>query len=115
MKLTPETVRVGDGVTGQMWSDSEAFTVIRVSTSGKTFWAQEDKATLKPDWKPEIIPGGFVGHCINQDSQEYDYEPNRDGFVIRCSWSEKKQCFHSPSHGFKVMYAGRHKFHDYNF
>ncbi len=27
-----------------------------------------------PDWKPEIVPGGFAGHCTNQDRQTWLYK-----------------------------------------
>lgn len=99
MKLELGKVKVGDGVTGHMYSDAHAFTVIRVSESGKTFWAQQDKATLKEDWK---------------GSQDYDYEPDPNGSVIQCRWSDGKQCFQCLTR-FRAISAGRHEFYDYGF
>jgi|LSQX01.1.fsa_nt_gb hypothetical protein len=114
MKLELGKVKVGDGITGHMYSDAHAFTVIRVSPSGKTFWAQRDKAKLKKNWKPEIAPGGFVGHCTNQDSQDYDYEPDPNGSIIQCRWSQKKQCFQCLNR-YRGISGGRWEFYDYNF
>lgn len=52
--LTPATVKVGDGVTINLWSDRHAATVIKVTA--KTVTVRRDKATLNPDFKPEFIP-----------------------------------------------------------
>ena len=49
-KLTPATVKVGDGVTINLWSDRHAATVIKVTA--KTVTVRRDKATLNPDFKP---------------------------------------------------------------
>ena len=56
----------------------------RLSHSGKTIWMQEDTATLD-DWKPEFIPGGFAGHCVNNAEQRYAYQPNPDGVLQSAS------------------------------
>lgn len=72
--LTPATVKVGDGVTINLWSDRHAATVIKVTA--KTVTVRRDKATLNPDFKPEFIPGGFAAHCTNQSEQSYTYEPD---------------------------------------
>ena len=36
---------------------------------------------MKPGHKPEMIPGGFVAHCTNNRSLEYDYAPNPTGSI----------------------------------
>lgn len=77
--LTPANIRVGDGVTVNLWSDRYAATVIKVTKS--TVTVRRDKATLDPNFKPEWIPGGFAGHCINQDEQKYSYAPDENGAV----------------------------------
>lgn len=105
---------VGMGVTGTLWTDREALTIIRVSPSGKTFWAQKDRATLSPDWKPEIIPGGFAGHCVNNSSQKWTYEPNPSGPVHRFTLC-KDGHWSSPRYRKCVRIGVRSAFHDYNF
>ena len=110
-KLNPETAKVNDGATVLLWSDCHAGTIIRVTP--KMIVIQRDKATLNPDWKPEIIPGGFVGHCTNQNSQNYTYERDTEGEIYKLYWSEKYGYYGKP-YGFKA-FAGRHEFYDYNF
>ena len=62
-RLTPTTIRVGDGVTVNLWSDRYAATVIAVTKS--TVTVRRDAATLDPGFKPEFIIGKFAGHCTN--------------------------------------------------
>jgi hypothetical protein len=102
---------VGHGATICHFSDRTACTVVRVSPSGKTIWIQVDMATLD-HWKPEIIPGGFAGHCVNNHEQTYTYQPNTSGQVYRVS-RRKDGKFRTTS-GERVI-PGRHQFHDYNF
>lgn len=102
---------VGGGANVCHYSDRTACTVIRVSPSGKTLWMQEDIATLD-DWKPEIVPGGFAGHCVNNAEQRYAYQPNPQGVIHRAS--RRKDDRIRTTNGESVI-PGRHHFHDYNF
>lgn len=109
--LTPASIRVGDGVTVNLWSDRYAATVIKVTKSSVT--VRRDKATLNPDFKPEWIPGGFAAHCTNQEDQSYTYEPDESGKVYTFRWSNKYQRYGQP--GNLSLSKGRHEFYDYNF
>jgi len=93
------------------WSDVHPFEIIRV-VSDKTIEVREMAADLDQDFKPEVISGGFVGHCVNQDKQAYKYRSCPDGQVLRVRLGKK---------GWKSK-MGRHalstqprKFYDYNF
>lgn len=103
-------VKVGDGITISLYSDAHAYTIIK--RTQKTITIQRDKATLKEGWKPEIITGGFAGHCVNNNEQDYDYERNEKGETKVLHWSEKQGNWIS-----KVGHVrlGRHEFYDYNF
>ena len=101
----------GDGATICHYSDRTACTVVRVSASGKTVHIQEDTATLD-GWKPEIIPGGFAGHCVNNADQRYVYQPNPAGVIHRASL--RKDGRYRTTNNERVI-PGRHQFHDYNF
>ena len=105
--LTPATVKVGDGVTINLWSDRHAATVIKVTA--KTVTVRRDKATLNPDF----IPGGFAAHCTNQSEQRYTYEPDEKGEIRTFHWSDKFQRYGQP--GNLTLSKGRHEFYDYNF
>lgn len=105
-------LKVGDGVTCRMWSDAEAFTVIK--RTAKTITIQRDEAILDKDFKPEIVPGGFLGHCVNQYDQKYTYKRNPNGKTYTCRWSDKLGGFKNPL-GYGCVSIGRHEFYDYNF
>jgi len=103
--------QVGDGATVIHYTDATACTVIRISPSGKTIWIQEDTATLD-NWKPEIIPGGFSGHCVNNYDQKYTYQRNYNGQIHRCSFRKNGQLRTTNN---ERITEGRYHFHDYNF
>lgn len=102
--------KVGDGITIHLYSDSHAYTIIK--RTQKTITIQRDKATLKEDFKPEIIPGGFAGHCVNNYEQDYDYKRDEKGATKVLHWSEKNGNWKSKSGSVSL---GRHEFYDYNF
>ena len=107
------STEVGEGVTYTMYTDRQAYTVISKTKSGKTFTCQQDKATIDPDWRPEIVPGGFSGHCTNQETQTYTYEADPEGHVMTARvgrdgwlrWTGQK----------RPAMLGRRAFRDYNF
>ena len=107
----PKNAEVGDGVTLHYYSDAEAYTIIKRTAT--TLTIQRDKATLDPNFKPEIIPGGFVGHCINQHEQTYTYEPDPNGRIYKAYWSEAKKGYYVS--GCLHVTPGRHEYYDYNF
>lgn len=103
---------VGLGLTAKIYTDCDALTIVRVSDSGKTFWATVDTAKLKDGWKPDIEPGGFSGHCHNNYSQVYDYTSNLNGKQIQFRLTKRGW----RSKGYSTVTLGvRRAFHDYNF
>lgn len=106
-----ESFEVGEGATERLHSDSHAYTVIKVSPSGKTVTLQRDKATLSPDFKPQTIVGGFMGHTVNQHEQSYTYEADTEGHTITARFT--KRGWTTPG-GSRISH-GRHEFYDYNF
>lgn len=103
-------VKVGDGITISLYSDAHAYTIIK--RTAKTITIQRDKATLKEEFKPEIIPGGFSGYCTNNYEQDYDYERNENGGTRVLHWSEKEGNWITKGGSVRL---GRHEFYDYNF
>lgn len=108
--LVPENAIVGDGVTSLGYSDRYAYTIVK--KTAKTITIQRDIATIDPNFKPNIIPGGFAGHCENQNDQTYTYEPNPDGEILKAYWSERDGVFKADG---KKLRKGRREFYDYNF
>lgn len=108
--LLDERFEPGDGASIRLCTDAHAYTVIRVSPSGKTITLQRVKATLDPEWKPEVISGGFAGHTANNHEQRWICEPDPDGAVTtarftRRGWMRTGQ---RVTHGYYEHY-------DYNF
>ena len=43
------------------------------------------KAELDPSFRPEIVTGGFVGHCTNNNKQVWTIYPDPEAPTIRVS------------------------------
>lgn len=103
-------VKIGDGITISLYSDAHAYTIIKRTAT--TITIQRDKATLKEGWKPEIIPMGFAGRCMNNYKQDYNYERDENGATKILHWSEKYGNWITKGGSVSL---GRHEFYDYNF
>jgi hypothetical protein len=118
-EIRPDTVRVGQAATFCLWTDSHACEVVAVSPSGRKVTVREMKATIDPAFKPEFIPGGFVGHVPNQDDQRWTLESDPAGATHVAHWSDKRKRYEVGGRGGCRVYvhaAGEgHEFHDYNF
>jgi len=103
--LIINSVKVGDGITKCLWSDRHAYTVIKISASGKKLTIQRDN--VKRITEPKFIEGGFMGICINNNDIEYEYSPNPGGNI--------EHVYATRDGKFKNMISGRHEKYDYNF
>lgn len=105
--------QVGDGVTINHYTDRSACTVIE--RHGSRVLIQRDNA--KRLTKPEIVPGGFAGHCVNNHNIKYSYSRNYQGATH--SFSRRKngrwiRVGDKMKTGTEIT-MGRHEFYDYNF
>ncbi len=66
--------QVGDKAHVLYYSDIKPCTVIK--RTKKFVWIQMDNYKLAEGERPNIIPGGFAGHCTNQRSLKYDITRN---------------------------------------
>lgn len=105
-----ENAKIGDGATIFLWPDREAYTIIKRTPC--TLTLRRCKATLKPEWEPIWYEGCFVGHCVNQNEQDYTYEEDENGSVVTVHWSNKWKHFRN---GTCNVIPGRREFYDYNF
>lgn len=108
----------GEYMTQTMYSDQQPWKVIGRSKSGSTVTLQAVEVRLADDWKAEIVPGGFAGHCTNNDTQRYVYVgllPCTTKVRLRKSrYCGSDKLWASPQAGeFVANGAVRH--HDYNF
>lgn len=115
---------VGDGVSVSLWSDIEAYTIVKRTAT--TITLRQDFAELLNAADLRFIPGGFSAHCENQADQVYAYLPNADGHEVKITlrrWkdeegNERRKWKRAGTRTFERggnAYAGRRKFHDFNF
>ena len=104
-------MEVGDHAHVVMYTDVYPVTIIRKTAT--MLVVRCDKATLDPDWKPEIIPGGFVGHCVNNDEQVWNIEEDPEGCIETFRWSKRYNAYRDAA-GCKLL-PGWVKKYDYNF
>ena len=64
------------------WSDIHPYEIIR-RVSEKTIEVRMMMHHKDDSWKPEIIAGGFAGHCINQSEQRWTYSSYEDNPIRR--------------------------------
>lgn len=95
------------------WSDVDPYEVVRV-ISDKCIEIREMSATLAADWSPERIPGGFAGHCINNNSQRWNIVSNPNGEVVRIRLHKDGRWYGSNKQRFQLSETPRKKY-DYNF
>ena len=100
------------------YSDITPYEVVRV-VSEKCVEIRRMTATLDPSWKPEIVPGGFAGHCTNQHKQKWNFESDLEAPVIKCrkvkpSRANRGQEWKSVM-GYHTPADAPRSFYDYNF
>lgn len=117
-------LNIGDGVSVSVWSDVDAYTIVKKTPT--TITLRADKAELLNRDELRFIPGGFFAHCENQADQRYSYEADPEGHEIKISlrrWADEegnerrkwKRAGTKTFEGGGNAFAGRHAFHDFNF
>jgi hypothetical protein len=95
------------------YSDVEPFEVVRV-VSEKCVEVRKMAAELDPNWKPDIIPGGFAGRCVNQASQQWIIAPDLSRPVVKIRLRKNGQWYSACGSRFDLADKPV-KFYDYNF
>jgi hypothetical protein len=78
LKFDPQ---VGDKVHTCFYSDVHPGTVVK--RTAKRCTVRFDDVAKDPSWEPEFVPGGFAGHCVNQEDQRWIIADNPDGVIHR--------------------------------
>lgn len=108
----------GEYVTLAMYSDTSPYMV--VGRTEKTIKVVPVSVKRDPEWKPEIIAGGFAGHCTNQDEQTWLFDRVRDDIepvtlrLCKSKYCGSDKLWSSPRLG-RFIANGARKKHDYNF
>ena len=93
------------------YSDVNPYEIVR-RISDKTIEVREMRAERNTNWKPEFVPGGFVGTVVNQDSQRWIITSDPTAPIIRIRLT--KRGWRSKNAQFELSNAPR-KFYDFNF
>jgi hypothetical protein len=108
--------KVGMGVTLSGYSDchpAEIIEVVRAKNGNiKHLVIRGMDSELDPEWKPEMIAGGFAGHCTNQRDQKWILTSNPENHsskvkLVKDGWKSE--------YGKNVSLGKAVKFYDYNF
>lgn len=87
-------------------------TVARVSD--KTMVIRAMKYELDPSFKPEIVTGGFVGHCTNNNVQTWTIYPDPSASPIRIRLHKDGQWRDRAGNRYRAADKPV-RFYDYNF
>jgi len=94
------------------YSDVNPFEVVD-HVSLKTLVIREMVATEKP-WMRQFMAGGFLGHVVNQEDQDWDIQSDPDAPLVRIRKHKDGKWY--DSHGARYALADKPlKFHDFNF
>lgn len=117
-------LNVGDGVSVSVWSDVDAFTIVKKTATTMTLRGDFQKLINRE----ELVfhAGGFAAHCENQHVQRYEYSPNLDGHEMKITLRRWKDAEGNERRAWKKsgvgifeqggnVYAGRRAFYDFNF
>ena len=97
------------------FSDVTPHEIIR-RVSGNIVEIREMSAEKDPSWDPEIIPGGFSAHYVNQRDQKWFIKSNPDGEVKRVHKRKNGYFYYKGSNGSKFRESDKPiRFYDYNF
>jgi hypothetical protein len=106
----------GEYMTQTMYSDTAPWRV--VSRTATTVTLQPVLTERDPEWKPNIIAGGFAGHCTNQDEQTWLYaglgEHTTIVRLVKSRYYGSDKLWRSKQAG-EFIANGAVRKHDYNF
>jgi len=114
MKAHIGNMKVGDCITEHMYSDAHSYTITRVMPSHVMAVRNKEQIDLD-NWKPDISPGGFAGHCNNQCSQKWIIEGPHEGAEPERFTVDRKSGFLKKHSKYPNVSEGAHPFYDYNF
>jgi hypothetical protein len=105
----------GEYLTETLYSDTEAWKV--VGRTATTLQLQRVEVERDPAWQPNIVPGGFAGHCTNQNEQTWLYaglaESECTVRLVKSPYNSREKMWGSK--GRRFIANGARRKHDYNF
>lgn len=97
---------------------SDTYPVRVVSRTASTVTVQRVETVLDPEWKPEVVMGGFVGHCTNNNAQKWVFaglsERTFKLRLVKSRFAGSDKLWRSKG-GSEFIANGAVRKHDYNF
>ena len=90
---------------------SQSYPWVEIKRTAKTVTLAKVMVERDPNWKPEMIPGGFAAHCTNQCDQTWLFEGINEGWTRTIRLTKKGWCHK----GDKFSENCAVYFYDYNF
>jgi hypothetical protein len=97
---------------------SQSYPWVEIRRTAKTVTLMKVNVKRDPEWKPNIHPGGFCGHCDNQSEQTWLYDGVDEGLTktVRLVKSRYAGEDYMWAHkGTKFTEDRAVEFYDYNF
>lgn len=109
-----ETIELkeGLGVTRHGYTDALPYEVTRV-VNPKHLHVRGLKAERDPSWKPEVVPGGFAGHCVNNYEQRWFLSSQPEAKSLSIRLHKNGRWYDARGNRYTVGKATY--FYDYNF
>jgi hypothetical protein len=96
------------------FSDIFPFEIVRC-VNATTIDVRAMDSELAPDWKPEMVAGGFSAHCTNQATQRWIFASNPEREVVRIRFSKRYKQWRDAGGRHYCISTTPRRFHDYNF
>jgi len=94
------------------WGYTQSYPWVEIHRTAHTVTLAQVVVGPDPEWKPEIIAGGFAGHCTNQHEQTWLFK-KIDDRVTKTIRKNKNGFWVYKGTGFTEGVA--REFYDYNF
>jgi len=97
---------------------SQSYPWVEIKRTAKTVTLAKVNIKRDPEWKPNITPGGFVGHCDNQSEQTWLYDGVDENYtktvrLVKSCYAGENQMW--TYKGTKFYEDRAIEFYDYNF
>lgn len=90
---------------------SQKYPWVEISRTAKTVTLAKVEVTKDPEWKPEILPGGFAGHCTNQHAQTWLFSHIDEARTVTVRQTKRGWSYKDT----KYIEGQAREFYDYNF
>lgn len=91
---------------------SQSYPWKEIKRTAKTRTLAKVEIKRDPEWKPEMIPGGFAAHCTNQQQQTWLYDHVDMDATVTVRMNKKGEWVR---HGTRYTEDRAVYFYDYNF